>query len=155
MNSFSSSMMGWSLESDTSHNLQLLDDHLGFAQYGVMRHVVPQLNACATTPLTEPVLLILLGLSDKPRHGYAVLKDIEVLTNGRVGLSTGTLYGALRRLSRNKWIERFEQGDKSRDKQAYKLTPAGQRQLKLELSRMNELLQVASMRHVGRHKKIG
>jgi DNA-binding PadR family transcriptional regulator len=120
-----------------------------------MRHVVPQLNACATTPLTEPVLLILLGLSDKPRHGYAVLKDIQVLTNGRVRLSTGTLYGALRRLSRNKWIERFEQGDKSRDKQAYKLTPAGQRQLKLELSRMNELLQVASMRHVGRHKKIG
>jgi hypothetical protein len=101
----------------------VLDDRLRFTQYGVMRRVVPQLDACATTPLTEPVLLILLGLSDKPRHGYAVLKDIEVLTNGRVRLSTGTIYGALRRLSRNKWIERFEQGDKSRDRQAYKVDP--------------------------------
>lgn len=136
------------------HNLKLLDDHLWLAQYDVMRHVVPQLDARATIPLTEPVLLILMGLSDKPRHGYAVLKDIEALTNGRVRLSTGTLYGALRRLSRDKWIERFEQDDKSREKQAYKLTPAGRRELQLELSRMNELLQVASMRHVDRHKKM-
>jgi DNA-binding PadR family transcriptional regulator len=137
------------------HNLKLLDDRLWLAQYDVMRHVVPQLDARTTIPLTEPVLLILMGLSDKPRHGYAVLKGIEALTNGRVRLSTGTLYGALRRLSRDKWIERFEQDDKSRDKQAYKLTPAGRRQLQLELSRMNELLRLASMRHVGRHKKIG
>jgi DNA-binding PadR family transcriptional regulator len=133
---------------------EVLDDHLGFAQYNVMRHVVPQLDARATTPLTEPVLLILLGLSDKPRHGYALLQEFEVLTSGRVRISTGTLYGALRRLSRNKWIEPFEQDDKSREKQAYKLTPAGRRQLQLELSRMNEVLQVASMRHVGRHKEI-
>jgi DNA-binding PadR family transcriptional regulator len=132
------------------HNLKLLDDRLWLAQY-----VVPQLDARTTIPLTEPVLLILMGLSDKPRHGYAVLKGIEALTNGRVRLSTGTLYGALRRLSRDKWIERFEQDDKSRDKQAYKLTTAGRRQLQLELSRMNELLRLASMRHVGRHKKIG
>lgn len=137
------------------HNLKLLDDNLWLAQYDVMRHVVPQLDARATIPLTEPVLLILMGLSDKPRHGYAVLKDIEALTNGRVRLSTGTLYGALRRLSRDKWIERFEQDDKSREKQAYKLTPAGRRELQLELSRMNELLQVASMRHVDRHNEDG
>ena len=57
-------------------------------------------------PLTEPVLLILLSLAEKPRHGYSLMKDIESLSNGRVRLSTGTLYGALRRLLEDLWIER-------------------------------------------------
>ena len=46
--------------------------------------------------VTEPVLLILTSLADQPRHGYALMKDIQTLSNGRVRLSTGTLYGALR-----------------------------------------------------------
>jgi hypothetical protein len=54
-------------------------------------------DAADTKPLTEPGLLILLSLADKPRHGYALMKDIEILSTGRVRLSTGTLYGALRR----------------------------------------------------------
>ena len=49
-------------------------------------------------PLTEPVLLILLSLADHPRHGYAILQDTQEMSGGRVRLSTGTLYGALRRL---------------------------------------------------------
>ena len=49
-------------------------------------------------PLTEPVLLILLSLAGEPRHGYSILKDVEQMSDGRVCLSTGTLYGALRRL---------------------------------------------------------
>ena len=101
-----------------------------------MRHVVGQ--------LTEPVLLILLGLADNPRHGYALMKDIEALSNGRVRLSTGTLYGALRRLLQDGWIARFEQADTSRDKQAYRLTPAGRSHLHHELARMKQLTEAAS-----------
>ena len=71
-------------------------------------------------PLTEPVLLILLSLADKPRHGYSILRDIEQMSDGRVVLSTGTLYGALRRLLDDKWIERFEDEDTSRGKQSYR-----------------------------------
>jgi len=97
-------------------------------------------------PLTEPVLLILLSLADKPRHGYALMKDIEFLSNGRVRLSTGTLYGALRRLLEDLWIERFEQKDMSREKQAYRLTPAGRRQLRVELDRMRQLTRAATTR---------
>ena len=48
--------------------------------------------------LTEPVLLVLLSLAEQPRHGYSILKDVERMSGGRVKLSTGTLYGALRRL---------------------------------------------------------
>ena len=89
--------------------------------------------------ISEPVFLILLSLADSPRHGYALLKDIESLSRGRVRLSTGTLYGALRRLLEDGWIARFEQEDTARDKQAYRLTATGRRQLQMELSRMREL----------------
>jgi len=60
-------------------------------------------------PLSEPVLLILLSLAEQPRHGYSILKDVEEISQGRVALSTGTLYGALRRLLDDRWIERFEE----------------------------------------------
>jgi DNA-binding PadR family transcriptional regulator len=97
-------------------------------------------------PLTEPVLLILLSLAEKPRHGYSLMKDIESLSHGRVRLSTGTLYGALRRLLEDLWIERFEQDDTSREKQAYRLTALGRKQLHTELERMRQLTRAATGR---------
>ena len=96
--------------------------------------------------VTEPVLLILTSLADQPRHGYALMKDIQTLSNGRVRLSTGTLYGALRRLLEDNWIERFEQEDTSREKQAYRITAEGRKHLELELERMRQLTQAASSR---------
>ncbi len=101
-----------------------------------MRHVVER-------PISEPVFLILVSLADKPRHGYALMKDIEALSEGRVRLSTGTLYGAIRRLLEDGWIERFAQKDTSRDKQAYRLTAAGRGQLKAEVARMKQLTRAA------------
>src|SRR5215217_8043400 len=103
-------------------------------------------NITEIKPLTEPVLLILLSLANKPRHGYVLMKDIEVLSNGRVRLSTGTLYGALRRLLEDGWIERFDQEDTSREKQAYRLTPAGRKQMRAELNRMREITRAAATR---------
>jgi DNA-binding PadR family transcriptional regulator len=103
-----------------------------------MRHVVQQ-SPLETKPLSEPVLLILASLAAHPRHGYALIKDIELLSAGRVRMSTGTLFGALRRLLEDGWIERFEQDDTARQKQAYRLTGAGRRQLELELERMKQL----------------
>ena len=99
-------------------------------------------------PLTEPVFLILLSLADHPRHGYALMQDIEGLSDGRVRLSTGTLYGALRRLLEDQWIEPYEQPDVSRDKQAYRLTAAGRRQLRTELDRLQQLTRAAASRLV-------
>src|SRR5215831_8110011 len=115
-----------------------------------MRQVVTQPNESEAKPLTEPVLLILMSLANKPRHGYALMNDIERLSNGRVRLSTGTLYGALRRLLADHWIERFELEDTSRDKQAYKLTPTGLIQLELELDRMKQLTRAGTLRLRGR-----
>ena len=111
-----------------------------------MRHVTRQPIAPHSRSLTEPVLLILMSLADQPRHGYALIKDIETLSNGRVRLSTGTLFGALRRLLEHGWIERSEQEDTSRGKQDYRLTQAGLSQLKLELDRMRQLTRAATAR---------
>jgi DNA-binding PadR family transcriptional regulator len=105
-----------------------------------------QPDTTETKPLTESVLLILLSLANKPRHGYALMKDIGTLSGGRVRMSTGTLYGALRRLLEDEWIERFEQPDTSREKQAYRLTAAGRRQLDLEVERMRQLTRAATAR---------
>jgi len=97
-------------------------------------------------PLTEPVLLILLSLAGQPRHGYSILKDVEQMSDGRVMLSTGTLYGALRRLLDEEWIERFKEQESSRGRQAYRLTARGRRNLQLEIGRMKHLTRLASLR---------
>lgn len=108
-----------------------------------MRHVV---NRDEGGPLSEAVLLILMSLAAEPRHGYALMKDIEALSQGRVRLSTGTLYGALHRLLEDCWIERFAQEDTSRDKQAYRLAAPGRRHLQAELERMKQLTRVGQAR---------
>ena len=96
--------------------------------------------------VSEPVLLILLSLAEQPRHGYAILQDVERMSNGRVRLSTGTLYGALRRLLEEDWIERFKEEDRSRGRQAYQLTAAGRRNLQIEVARLKHLTRVAALR---------
>lgn len=106
-----------------------------------MRHVGIQHE-----PLTEPVFLILTSLADSPRHGYALIKDIESLTDGRVRLSTGTLYGALRRLLEDRWIERHATEDNSRDKQTYRITSYGREQLIADLERLKPMIRAASAR---------
>ena len=102
-----------------------------------MRHVAP---------LSEPVLWILASLAGGPKHGYALMQDIETLSQGRVRIGTGTLYGALRRLLENAWIEPHPQPDTSRDKQAYRLAAEGRSQLESELERLRQLTRIAAAR---------
>jgi DNA-binding PadR family transcriptional regulator len=99
-----------------------------------------------TFALTEPVLLVLLSLADQPRHGYAILKDVESISGGRVLLSTGTLYGALQRLLDDAWIERVKEDNAPRDRRTYRLTPSGRQNLQMEVERMRNLTKLASLR---------
>jgi DNA-binding PadR family transcriptional regulator len=107
-------------------------------QYVAMRHVAER------SPLSEAVFFILASIAVEPRHGYSILREIENLSGGRVRLSTGTLYGALRRLLDHEWIERFDTGDISRDKQSYRLTSLGRRVLQHEHERLQDLARIAS-----------
>lgn len=109
-----------------------------------MRHVAER--RIELPPLSEAVLLILLSLAEEPRHGYAILKDIEEVSEGRVCLSTGTLYGALRRLLDADWIERVVEEEAPRERQTYRLTGAGRDTLKAEVARMKILTRAAALR---------
>jgi DNA-binding PadR family transcriptional regulator len=102
-------------------------------------------------PLTEPTLLILLSLSPGPKHGYAIMKEVETLSDGRVRLSTGTLYGALKRLLDEDWIVRVEDPEPNgtdRERKAYSLTDQGRFLLKAEVDRLHKLVSVARLRVV-------
>ena len=102
-------------------------------------------------PLSETVFLILSSLAAGPRHGYAILQDVDELTSGRVRLSTGTLYGALKRLLEEGSIRRFAEKQPERDRQAYELTAAGHKVLHAELHRMQTLAAAVSSRIAERH----
>lgn len=51
------------------------------------------------TRLTEPAYLVLLALTDEPRHGYGIVQEVLGLSDGAVRLGAGTLYGVLDRLA--------------------------------------------------------
>jgi DNA-binding PadR family transcriptional regulator len=102
-------------------------------------------------PLREPTYLILISLATGSKHGYAIMKDVEVLSDGRVLLSTSTLYTALKRLQESRWIQREEdQSSESnqRERKTYALTTLGLQVLQAEVNRMNSLA-AAGQRAVG------
>jgi DNA-binding PadR family transcriptional regulator len=76
----------------------------------------------------EPSLYILLSLSDGPRHGYAIMADVEGISG--VPLGPGTLYGALARLEQRGLIEALEPVERRRP---YRLTALGATTLKAQL----------------------
>lgn len=68
----------------------------------------------------EPSLYILVSLSNGPKHGYAIMTDVEEMTGSPLG--PGTLYGALARLERRGLIEALEPEERRRP---YRLTALG------------------------------
>lgn len=76
----------------------------------------------------EPSLLILVSLSDGPKHGYAIMEDVASISRQRMG--PGTLYGALARLERRGLIEALEPIDRRRP---YRLTGLGATTLQAQL----------------------
>ena len=100
-------------------------------------------------PLTETILFILLSLAPGTSHGYAIIKDVIILSKERVHLSTGTLYGALARLLEQGWIERVEgkvTDEAGRTRKEYRLTSLGQSIFKAEIERMSRLVELADLR---------
>jgi DNA-binding PadR family transcriptional regulator len=84
--------------------------------------------------LPEPALLILVSLASGPRHGYAIILDVEALCGVRMG--PGTLYGAIARLERLGLIEPLPSEDRRRP---YRLTESGARALREELATLREV----------------
>lgn len=91
------------------------------------------------TALTEGVFYILLSLIE-PLHGYGIMQNVEVLSNGRVRLAAGTLYGAINNLQERGWIRSLSGGTEGRRKE-YQITETGREALETEMKRLKELLE--------------
>jgi DNA-binding PadR family transcriptional regulator len=76
----------------------------------------------------EPSMYILVALSDGPKHGYAIMTDVEAISGAPLG--PGTLYGALARLERRGLIEALEPDERRRP---YRLTALGATTLRVQL----------------------
>ena len=88
--------------------------------------------------LTEAVYYILLALVE-PLHGYGIMQQTARLSNGRLVISAGTLYGAISTLLEKGWIEQVANVADSRRKE-YIITSAGRGVLTEELERLRELV---------------
>lgn len=91
------------------------------------------------TPITESTYYILLAVL-KPNHGYGIIQKVEELTNGRVLLGPGTLYGAINTLLEKKWIMLYSEEKDSRKKKEYLITEIGRKSLVDEVNRLEELI---------------
>lgn len=81
--------------------------------------------------LTDSTYLILLALL-KPQHGYAIMKEITVLTEGKVEVGPASMYTILKKLVKSEWIRLEESSDR---KKIYHITPKGIDVLKQEVQR--------------------
>ena len=86
-------------------------------------------------PLTEGVYYILLALYEA-RHGYGIMKLVEEMSNGRVRLGAGTIYGAIKTLLERGWIEALD-GDGR--KKEYIITETGKTVVEDEILRLRDL----------------
>lgn len=87
-------------------------------------------------PLTESVFYILLSLQT-PLHGYGIMQNVKSLTNGRVNLGAGTLYGAINTLLSKGFITESGADPAKKD---YIITEEGRAVLANEIERLRELI---------------
>jgi PadR family transcriptional regulator PadR len=100
-------------------------------------------------PLSEITLYILLSLMSDPKHGYAIWKDVEYLSNGSFKLSTSTLYDALERLLEQGLIERIKderEQSSGRPRKRYRINDLGKHVLAKDINRMRVLVDLAVTR---------
>ncbi|WP_018505411.1 PadR family transcriptional regulator [Parafrankia discariae] len=91
----------------------------------------------ASVPLREPTFLILAALGPGPLHGYGVIKAVEEMSQGRVRLRAGTLYGALERLEADGLVAfDGEESDGGPPRRNYRLTDTGADLLAREAARL-------------------
>jgi DNA-binding PadR family transcriptional regulator len=107
----------------------------------------------AVLPLSPAVFHLLLALAEGPRHGYAVMRDVEVRTDGLIRLGPGMLYGSIKWLLADGFLEeasapRGESAREAERRRYYQLTARGRALLTAEAARLETVLDLARARHV-------
>ena len=106
----------------------------------------------ACLPLTPAVFHILLALADGERHGYGIMQEIALRTDGKMRMGPGTLYGSIKRMLAEGLIEELgERPDPALDderRRYYRLTSFGLRVAQAEAQRLAQLVRVAQFKHL-------
>lgn len=105
-------------------------------------------------PLPSAAFNILLALAGEDLHGYAIMRQVEQQTCGRVRLGPGTLYGSLRTLLEASLIEELDDNsspeESSERRRYYRLTPAGLKLVRSEVEGLAQTLRVARSKRIFR-----
>lgn len=113
--------------------------------------MIPRDEIEACLPLQPAEFHILLSLSGEPRHGYAVIQDVEARTGGAVRLSAGTLYRTVQRLLDKGLIEELNEppdpDDDDQRRRYYAISELGLAVARAETARLQQLVRLA--RHCG------
>ncbi len=103
-------------------------------------------------PLTPAMFHVLLALAGEDLHGYAILKEVELRTGGEVKLSTGTLYGIIKRLLADGFIVeprvRPAADEDDERRRYYRLTVQGRGVAAAEAERLEKVVALARSRHL-------
>jgi DNA-binding PadR family transcriptional regulator len=98
-------------------------------------------DVLGTGHFSDPQFLILASLAGGPKHGHAMLDDIENMCGSRLG--PGTLYGAIARLEQHGWIEPLPAEDR---RKPYRLTETGQRAFAAKMSTLQRIVATGAPR---------
>jgi DNA-binding PadR family transcriptional regulator len=113
----------------------------------------PKASVAETNPpLTPAMFHVLLALAGDDLHGYAILKEVDLRTGGEVKLSTGTLYGIVKRLLNDGLIVELRQrpaaAEDDERRRYYRLTPKGRELAAAEAERLAKVVALARSRHL-------
>jgi DNA-binding PadR family transcriptional regulator len=108
-------------------------------------------------PLTPLAFQVLLALADEDRHGYGIIREVDVRTDGLIRLRSGSLYTLLQRLLDEHLIveseDRPDPEDDDHRRRYYRVTDLGRRVLTAEARRLESAVGEARRKHVlGRTK---
>jgi len=113
----------------------------------------------ALLPLPVAQLHILLALADGEKHGYAIMGEVEIMTDGDVTMGPGTLYGTVKRILDAGLVEETdERPDPELDderRRYYRLTGFGARVLDAEIARMAQLARTAEAKRSVASRRLG
>ena len=115
-----------------------------------MENITPEIDQ--VLPLTPTVFHILLALADQERHGYGIMQEVTMMTQNRVRMAPGTLYGSIKRMLKANLIEESdERPDPELDderRRYYRLTDFGRQVLAAEARRLSTLIDVAQAKRI-------
>src|SRR5689334_11250662 len=104
-------------------------------------------------PLPSAAFQILLALADDDLHGYAIMRQVEEQTAGRMRLGPGTLYSSIQALVEEKLIEEIDATAQDR-RRYYRLTAGGRKLARSEAERLADVLRVARAKKIFRGEHV-